>query len=104
MYKPQKSPAELLRRALRLVVILDFAVAETEGQVIVDHADSLHERVTNHRTHKFEASPLEFFAHSARFVSFGRHVLHLLEGRVDWFSVYELPDEFVEGTEFGLGL
>src|SRR5258708_14406010 len=34
----------------------DFLIPETANRVVVDHADGLHQRVTDLRTHKFQAA------------------------------------------------
>ena len=60
-------------------------------QVVVDHADRLHEGVADCRADEFEASFLECFAHGIRFGRRGGDVRELFPFVADSYTVYELP-------------
>src|SRR5712671_6833244 len=47
----------------------ELNVSRTGNEMIVDHADSLHESVANRRADKFESAPQQIPAHSVGFGS-----------------------------------
>ena len=70
--------------------------------MIVDHSYRLHEGVADCAPYEVETSLLQIFAHSIGFGRAGRNSLSGFPAIYFWFSANELPDVFVEGTEFFL--
>src|SRR5580692_6423562 len=82
--------------------LFERLVAETVDDVDVDHADGLHEGVTDCRSDKFEAALFEIFAHRIGFPSLRGDLLHRLR-RVDArLAADELPDVAIEAAELFL--
>src|SRR5262245_21517612 len=71
-------------------------------QVIVHHANSLHERVTNRRTDKFEAPFLQISAHGFRFWRLCRYLFHRLPVIQNRHVTHKLPDEVAESLKLFL--
>ena len=59
-------PGDSVHRLVMLVLILEFLVSETTYDMIVYHANGLHERVTNCCPNELEPSFLQIFAHGFR--------------------------------------
>jgi hypothetical protein len=85
-----------------LVLILELPISETTYDVIVDHANCLHERVTNGCPNELEPSFLQIFAHGFRLSSAGGNIRHLLPRVLDRPSLNELPDVVVKGPKLFL--
>lgn len=68
-----------MREAAILTAVGQHRVAIAILRVIHDHARSLHQRITNGRTHKSEAGFFQAFAHLHRLGCDGRHFAAILE-------------------------
>src|SRR5580704_792265 len=55
---------------------LNGFMAVAGHEMIVDHADRLHEGIDDGRAAKFEAAPRQFFGHGARDRGFGGYLAH----------------------------
>src|SRR5215467_1069655 len=75
-------------------------VFEATNQMIIDHANGLHECVANGWTYKVKAAALQVFAHGDRFLGFGGNILEAAPSIPDRRSAYELPDIPIEAREF----
>jgi len=71
---------------------------ETVYGVIVDHADRLHESITDRRPDELEAAPLEILAERLRRGAAGRDLIQPAPAVDDGRATDELPDIGVEGT------
>jgi hypothetical protein len=60
-----------------LIFILELGMSETTDDMIVYHADSLHEGITNCRADKLEPFFLQVFAHGFRLRSACGNIRHL---------------------------
>lgn len=69
--------AASVHRLIMLVRIVEFLVPETTDDMIVYHANRLHERVTNCFPNELESSFLQIFAHGFRLRSAGGNIGHL---------------------------
>jgi hypothetical protein len=75
----QRSPGagfigDPVERLVMLALILEFFVPETTYDMIVYHANCLHERVTNCCSNELEPSFLQIFAHGSRLRSAGGNI------------------------------
>src|ERR1700733_5705650 len=88
-------------RALRVAAFLvggflNGPMAKAGNEMVIDHADSLHEGVDDGRAAKFEAALRQFLGHRARDRGLGGH-LALGAVVVDFrFAVDEIPEELGE--------
>jgi len=74
----------------------DLLVTKADKQMIVDHANGLHEGVTDRRADKFESSFRKVSAHGVGFGRTGRHLFHAFELIANWLVVDEAPNVGVE--------
>src|SRR5262249_7118926 len=77
-------------------------VAETIGEMVVDHTDGLHKGVADRRAHEAKAAFLQSLAHGVRFRSFCRHSLASGPVGLFWPSPHKLPDIGVEAANLFL--
>src|SRR5438270_8864948 len=75
-------------------------MAKAADDVIVDHADRLHEGIADRGTDELKAASLELLAHRVRLRRLGRHLLGRLPGMMLHTASDELPDVTVEASEF----
>lgn len=83
---------------------LRLRVPETAGLMIVDHADSLHERVANRWPDKREPPLLQVPAHGLRLWRSRGNVAHRPDPVIDRLAAGKLPDVGIEGSEFFLNV
>lgn len=96
---PIKDP---IRCTVWLGASFEFPISETTYDVIVDHANCLHEPVTNCCPNELEPSFLQIFAHGFRLRSAGRNIRHLLPRVLNRPSLNELPDVMVKASKLFL--
>src|SRR5438477_2573446 len=77
-------------------------MAKAVDDMVVDHADRLHESVANRGANELESAALEALAQGVRFRSLRRHLLECLAGVLQHAAVDELPDVMVERSELRL--
>ena len=73
---------------------------EALHQMVIHHADGLHEGVANRASYKPKVSPLQLFAHGIRLKRAGGNVFHRLPSVLLGMPFNKLPDELIEATEF----
>src|SRR5262249_13329030 len=76
-----------------------FRVAEASDKVVVDHADGLHEGVTDCGADEREAAAAQILAHGVGLVCPGGNPLQFLPGVLLRVLANEAPDVLVEGAE-----
>src|ERR1700733_1438694 len=69
-------------------------------EMIVDHADCLHERVDNGRPAKLEAALGEILRHGLRYFGLGRHLAPAAKAVHLRPAVDEIPQQFGEAGAF----
>src|SRR5579884_571317 len=79
-----------------------FPVSQASHEVIIDHADGLHQCVTNRRADKFESASQQVAAHRVRFGCARRHIAHAPPAILDRLAANETPEISVETSEFFL--
>ena len=72
--------------------LLHFPVSIAGGDVVIDHADGLHEGIADRRSDEGEAAPLEILAHGAGNLRLRRHLAHRLEAVLLRLVPDEAPD------------
>ena len=77
-----------------------LGVAEAMDEVVVDHADGLHEGVADRRADEFEAALFEVLAHGVRFGARGGDVFERFPVVADRRSINKLPEIGIERSEF----
>jgi len=82
--------------------IPEFLVSEAIHDVIVYHADGLHERITYGWANELESSFLQISAHCLGHRSGGRNISQFFPGVLERSPVNELPDEKVKPSELFL--
>src|SRR5579884_2916279 len=75
-----------------------LCVAVAADEVIVDHADGLHEGVADRRTDKAETAAAQRAAERDRFRRGGRHLVRRAPGVLPRRAVHEPPEEAVEAA------
>ena len=79
-------------------------VAETIDNVVIDHADGLHQGVADGGSDEFESPPAHILAHGEGFRAGGRDLVQSLPVVLNGTVIHELPDIVVETAKFRLGL
>ena len=75
-------------------------MAWTRDQVIVDHTCSLHQRVADRRTDKFESALQQVAAHRVGLGCARGYVEHAPPAILNWLAANEAPEIKVERSEF----
>src|SRR5215211_2843509 len=78
----------------------DLNVSRTGNEMIVDHADCLHEGVADRGADEFESTAQQVATHRVGFGSTRRYVSERVPTILDRFAVNETPDICVEASEF----
>ena len=76
------------------------SISKAPHQVIVDHADRLHEGIAYGSAHEREAPLLQVFAHSVRLYCAARYLLVRFPGVPLRITRDEFPDVGVKAAEF----
>ena len=63
---PRKQVSSSRTEVIQLLDLSDLLVSEAAHEVIVDHADGLHERIAYRRADEFEPAAKQVFAHGLR--------------------------------------
>src|SRR4051812_14847315 len=79
-----------------------FSVTPAVSRVVVDHANRLHECVTNRRADKFEAAFQQIFAHGVRFRAASRQLMAFFPTIHLWFATDKSPNITVERSKLVL--
>jgi len=78
---------------------VNLSVAKAIHQVVVDHADRLHESVTDGGADEVEASALQVFAHGIGLGGTRRHLMQRAPGVLAGLSAHKLPDVGIKASE-----
>src|SRR5579862_6050377 len=77
----------------------NFVMTETGDDVVVHHANRLHEGIADGRADEAEPTALQIAAHDISFACSGRHVAHRPAPVLNRSPVDELPEVPVETAE-----
>ena len=80
--------------------LTQLPVSKAVGGMIVDHANGLHERITNRRADEFEPPPFQVLTHGIGEWRVAGNVLGRFPTIVDWSPFDELPNILIKASKF----
>ena len=69
-----------------------FLIPEAIRRMVIDHADGLHKRIADRRSHERKTSFLEIFAHGFSFRCLRRDLFEFSPGILDCSIAHKPPD------------